>query len=99
MIKKIFKQDSLLLGLITGIIAPWVLFAVLYYLFEWIGMLFLHIPYFLRTSTIELLSIVVNVFAMRYYMVKLRFEKTGKGFLIITFIYILAFFAHEYLFT
>ena len=97
MIKKILKQDSLILGLVMGSIVPWIIFGILFYLFEWMGMLFLKIPYFIRPSTIMLLAIAINVLVMRYYMVKLRFEKTGKGFLVITFIYIIGFFAYEYL--
>ena len=97
MIKKILKQDSFILGLIIGIIAPWILFGILYYLSIFLGNLVLKVPYFISSSTMQLLAIVVNVFAIRYYMVRLKFEKTGKGFLVITFIYIIAFFAHEYL--
>ncbi|MFH0866285.1 MAG: hypothetical protein V1904_08820 [Bacteroidota bacterium] len=97
MIKKILKQDSFILGLITGIIAPWILLGILYCLSLFLGNLMLGIPYLLSSSTMQLLAIVVNVFAIRYYMIKLKYEKTGKGFLVITFIYIIAFFANEYI--
>lgn len=99
MIKKIFKQDSFVLGLIIGIIAPWILYGILYLLLNvFIGNLFFGISFLLKQSTLQLCSIIINLLAMRYYMVNLKYEKTGKGFLLVTFIYIIAFFANEYIF-
>ena len=95
--KKIFNQDNIFLGIIIGAIVPWIILGILYFLNIQIGKLVIHIPYFLRTSTLQLVAIVVNVFIMRYYMVKLKFEKTGKGLLLMTFIYIIAFFVNEYI--
>lgn len=99
MIKKIFKQDSFVLGIVFGIVAPWILYGILYLLLNVIiGNLLFGISFLLKQSTLQLLSIIINLLAMRYYMVNLKYEKTGKGFLIITFIYIITFFTNEYLF-
>jgi hypothetical protein len=95
--KKIFKQDNLLLGVILGAVCPWILFAILYYLNILLGNLFLHVPFFLKTSTLQLIAIVVNVFIMRQYLVKLKYDKTGRGVLLLTFVYILAYFVKEFI--
>lgn len=96
--KRFLKQDSFLLGLAIGIMAPWALYGLFYLIFNIaLGNILLGISFLLKQSTLQLLSIVINLLAMRYYMVNLKYEKTGKGFLLITFIYIIAFFANEYL--
>jgi hypothetical protein len=94
--KKIFKQDNLLLGIILGAVTPWILYGIIYYIDMLVRKIF-HMYLLLSPSTMQLVSIVVNVFVMRYYLVKLKFDKTGKGVLLLTFIYILAYFAHEFL--
>ena len=86
-----------MLGIIIGAIAPWIFFAVLYYLNILLGNLILNVPYLLRSTTLQLIAIVVNVFMMRQYMVKYKFDKTGRGILLLTFIYILAYFVNDYL--
>ncbi len=80
-----------------GAVAPWILFVILYYLNILLGNLILHVPYLLRSTTLQLIAIVVNVFMMRQYMVKYKFDKTGRGILLLTFIYILAYFVNDYL--
>lgn len=65
----------------------------IYYLNIWISGLFGLKPVF-RQSTIEVLSIFLNVFPFRYYMLKLEFDYTGRGILMVTFITGLTFFFH-----
>lgn len=96
MIRKILKQDSLILGLIIGIIAPWILLGIIYSI-DYFLCIILDMPILISSSTMQLLAIVVNVFLIRIYMVSFKFDKTGKGLLVITFIYIIAFFANEYI--
>jgi membrane-associated phospholipid phosphatase len=95
--KKFFKRDNFIFGIIIGAIFPLILFAILYYLNELCGNIFLHIPFILQTSTIQLIAIVVNVFMMRHYLVKLKYDKTGRGVLLLTFVYIIAYFVNEFL--
>ena len=97
--KKILKQDNLILGIIIGAVAPWILFSILYFLNIFLSKLILHDSkiLLLQTATVQLIAIVVNVFMMRQYMVKLKFDKTGRGILLLTFVYILAYFINDYL--
>ena len=40
----------------------------------------------LQNSTMKLLAIFVNLIPFRYYLVKLKADKTGRGILLVTFI-------------
>lgn len=94
--KKILKQDKFLLGIIIGAVTPWILFGILYYLNVFIGSFHYDVA-FLRVSTLQLIAIVVNVFFLRYYLATLKFDKTGRGVLLVTFVYILAYFVNDFL--
>ncbi|HNW98937.1 MAG TPA: hypothetical protein PKK00_11055 [Bacteroidales bacterium] len=96
MIKKIFNQNSFTLGLIIGIVAPCILYGIIYSIDLLIRNIF-EMYVLLTPSTMQLTSIIVSILAMRYYLVKLKYEKTGKGLLLVTFIFIIAFFVNEYL--
>jgi len=89
----ILKKDSLLLGSIIGIIFPAVLFAMLYFpshIFAPAGK-----DYIVQLSSIALISIFPNLFTLRYYLVKLKFDKTGRGILLVTFIFAILYFWFE----
>jgi hypothetical protein len=45
----------------------------------------------IQISTIELVSIAGNLLPFRYYMVKLKYDKTGRGMLVITMVYAVIF--------
>ena len=86
------KKDHYLFGVTVGILMPLSLFAVI-----WLMNFFLlkiHIvDNYLNMPAHILLSITGNLLPIRYYFVNLKFEKTGRSVLLITFILILSFFA------
>jgi len=93
-----FKKDHFVFGLGMGIIIPILLFGFIwlinYFLFQ-IGVA----KYYLELQTHVLVSYFGNLFPMRYYFINLKFEKTGRGLLLITFALVLIFFAfNKYLF-
>ena len=90
------KQDSFILGLILGIITPFIMFGIIWGI-DYFLRLILNMPILISISTMQLVAIVSNVFIMRLYMVKFKFDKTGRGILLLTFIYILAYFVNDYL--
>lgn len=94
--KKIFGQDNLIFGLLLAALCPLAVFGILYLVNYLIGTYNYNVPY-VRTSTLQLLSIIVNVVLLRYYLVKRKLDKTGRGILLVTFVYILAYFVHDYL--
>jgi hypothetical protein len=94
---KILYQDSILLGTGLGILVPLISFGILYAIST------IFAPegkdYLIKISTIVLVSVFVNLFTLRYYLLKLKFDRTGRGILLVTFILAIAYFAmHSYVF-
>jgi len=87
-----FKKDSFFLGIIVGLILP----CLMFFLFYGTGILFDEISnrtkYFTLSSQI-IISIAVNVLPIRYYFVSLKFDKSGRGVLLITFIMVIVYFS------
>jgi hypothetical protein len=91
MFKKWLHNDKISLGIILGLVAPIpvvLLFMVLLRLFQ----TYMHLFVRVRDADMFLLGLAVNLIIMRYYFVKLKFEKTGKTLLVLSVILILLFF-------
>lgn len=93
-----FKKDHYLFGLLIGILVPVILFGLIYamnYLLFNLGVA----KYYLDLETHVLISLAGNLLPIRYYFVNFKFDKTGRGILLVTFATILIFFAfHKFLF-
>lgn len=96
------RRDSFWMGVFLGIVVPGLLFALLY----GILLLIFHLTGRLETmsvfSVVEpqkliLLSIIPSVFLLRYYLLKLKFDQTGKGILAVTFLIGIGFAVLEFL--
>lgn len=79
------RRDSLPMGLFIGFICPAICFGVLY----GIAVLVQHQTGALNIDRmiqkLILLSVVPNVLILRYYLVKLKYDLTGRGILLVTF--------------
>jgi len=82
---KLLKQDSILLGIILGIIIPVIFWGLFYLIAQTTAIYNKGIP-MIQNSTIMLISIFSNMFALRFYLIKLKADKTGRGLLLITFV-------------
>ena len=90
-VKKILNRDSLLLGIILGIVIPLISVGILYPIstfFAPVGK-----DYLIKLPNIILLSVLPNLFVLRYYLLKLKLDKTGRGILLVTFILAIGYFA------
>ena len=87
-----FKKDSMILGVIMGLVLPVIFYAILFSLFFIIREIF-SLGSFITNNKIMLIAIFINLFSLRYYFVTLKFDQSGKGILLVTFIYIVAYFA------
>ena len=84
------RRDNMWMGILLGIVLPLLLFGILY------GILYL---VELKTGKIGnitiqkilLLSIFPNLFTLRYYLLKLKYDLTGRGILLATFLYTIVF--------
>ncbi len=79
----ILKRDLWPVGLLIGIVLPIIFFMALYFIdYALYNLLKTNITS--QFHYLFLLSLTANLFPIRYYLVKLRFEKTGMGILLIT---------------
>jgi lipid-A-disaccharide synthase-like uncharacterized protein len=83
-----FKKDNWILGIALGILIPVLVYGLLYAIVKYWSTLndALHFE-LIKQSTLQLAGIFVNMFTFRYYMVNLRYDKTGRGILLATFVY------------
>lgn len=81
------KKDSWYVGIAFGLILPVVLYFIVYYANVLLAIKFNNGLLYIQSSTVMLISVFSNMFTMRYYLVKKKFEKTGRGILLVTFIY------------
>ncbi len=88
---RFLKKNNYLLGVIVGLITPLLFYGILLLIETlliqagiWKG--------FNPHHNIYLLSTLINIVLFRYYFVRLKHEKTGKGLLLVTLALILAFF-------
>lgn len=95
------RRDSWTMGISLGICVPALTFGVLYGLVYLILVAFGKPLDILNLDLVKkfiLLSIVPSVFVMRYYLLKLKFDLTGRGILLITFLIAIGFAVLEFAF-
>lgn len=80
---ELLKKDNFTFGVLLGLIAPlpvsMIFVGILTFLQQIVGIL-----HHITISQMVLLSMAINLLLMRYYLVKLKYENTGKGLLLIT---------------
>lgn len=87
---KFFKKDTFILGILLGLLVPAILFVIIFYTNQYFEQM--ADKSFLTTTTIMLVSIVLNVFVLRYFLTHKDRDKTGRGVLMATFAYAILFF-------
>ena len=86
------KKDTYTMGIVLGILIPVILFGILF------GVLLLMVhanpdmltnkPNLYKTIVPKfiLISIIPSLLLLRYYLLKLKYDKTGRGLVISTFV-------------
>ncbi len=93
MIKQFFLRDNLLLGIILGMLIPAAIYGFLYVIIFFIIPSVMNVSEpIIKNSTVQLISIFTNVFPLRYYLLRLKFDLTGRGILLVTLIMTIVFF-------
>ncbi len=77
----IFNKDSALFGLLLGFLIP----VICYFIQD--NLIPLLIGHSFSDKSMQLFALVINAPVLRYYLINLKYEATGKGILFITFIY------------
>ena len=87
---KVLKKDNIGLGMFIGVLCPSILLSLLWLLSTFFA------PegksYLIQFPTLLLLSIIPNLFVLRYYLLKLQFDRTGRGILLLSFLWAILFF-------
>jgi len=92
------KKDHHVFGVTVGILVPIILFGVIYLINLFLVVIEVA-EFYLEFKTHILISIFGNLLPIRYYFVNLKFDKTGRGVLLVTFVLVLIFFGlNEFLF-
>ena len=90
MIKNWLNNDKISLGIILGLIIP-IPAALLFLVLLRLVQVYLHGFTTVRDTDIMLLGLAANLLVMRYYLIKRKFEKTGKSLLVLTVLLIILF--------
>ncbi len=85
-IKRFFDKDQLVFGAALGIAVPALAFALIVGLSIFL-MDFLKVRIPVSTDVLGFIAVAANLLPFRLYMVNKRYEQTGKGILLITFIF------------
>jgi hypothetical protein len=88
------KRDNIVFGVVIGLVLP-----VLFYGFLWA------ISHFVEYGSVwskpfepdkmRLLALAVNLIPIRIYFVTYKSDKTGRGVLLMTFLYMVAYFLYR----
>jgi hypothetical protein len=92
----LLKKDSVWLGLAAGVISPVVIFYILSFLVEKLSLELTFGIQLVQEKNIELVSIFLNLFIMYVYLQNPKYERTGRGVLLSTFILALIHFWFRY---
>lgn len=84
-----FKKDSWTTGLLIGALLPLLVYALTILILGFTGKVD-GLVYTPKPQVPGLVGLAASIFAFRYYMVSLKFDKTGRGILVMAFIYFLA---------
>jgi hypothetical protein len=89
------RRDSFWMGLLLGAIIPALLFGLM-------ELIILFLPQQIRDGNVFtlqrliLISIIPNLLLLRYYLLKLKYDLTGRGILAVTFIIAIIFVIIEF---
>lgn len=86
------KKDNYIFGALMGVLLPLFLFGLIRVINYFIILTGLS-PELLDLKMHVLISFAGNLLPIRYYFVSLKYDKTGRGILLVTFILFIAFFA------
>ena len=87
-----FNRNSLWLGIVIGIAMPLILYGLMYLVL----LLYNHYAegeVILNERMLQIIAPVANLLFIRYYFVTRKYEDTGRGVLLVTFVYVISYFA------
>ncbi len=94
MIRRFFQRDNMIFGILMGAALPALVYGILYLIFTKLitGPNNPEQP-LIKASTLQLICIFANLAILRYYLLRLKFDYTGRGILLSTLIYAIIYFS------
>ncbi|MDR2970544.1 MAG: hypothetical protein LBU83_01250 [Bacteroidales bacterium] len=89
------RQDSFWMGLLLGATIPTLIFGFMQLIILFLPTQIIDAKVFTLQRLI-LISIIPNVLLLRYYLLKLKYDLTGRGIMAVTFIFGLVFLIIEF---
>ncbi len=86
------NKDNWTLGVIIGLILPLIIYAMAITALSHYGYVD-NLIYAPRPKMPALIAAFSNLFAFRFYMVNKKFDRTGRGILIVTFLMVILIFS------
>lgn len=77
--RSFFKRDNIWLGMGIALVIP----VIVYFLLKLISILSGK-EQLLQNETMQVIAIFINLLPFRYYLVRLKADRTGRGILLIT---------------
>ncbi len=86
------KKDVWMMGMAIGLFQPLMVYLLALLLLSFTGRVegWMYTP---LPSAPMWLAIASNLLSFRYYMVNLKYDRTGRGLLLLTFVWIILYFA------
>jgi len=85
------RTDTVWMGILLGILLPAISFGIFYAIGLGLNAASGKEQVF-KPQTLALISIFTNLFTLRYYLLKLKYDRTGRGILLVTFAMTLTYF-------
>jgi hypothetical protein len=79
------RRDSLWMGMALGFLIPMIIFLLEKFILLFLPQEIIAANVF-SLQRLILISIIPNVFLLRYYLLKLKYDLTGRGILAMTFV-------------
>ncbi len=84
---KFLKKDSYLTGIILSAIVPFIIYFVLEFVVKKLSDLYTNGYPIIQEHNVILISVFLNMIIFYSYINKKEYDKSGRGVLIVTFIY------------
>jgi len=86
-----YKKNDYIFGTAIGILFPIISALIIFLILQFFAQNNIE-----NYTKIFLLSVVINILLLRYYFITLKYEKTAKAILLVTFILLIAFFLYYF---
>ena len=92
-IKELLAKNNIWLGIVLGLFVPLILYFILERVNALVTKWFLYSVHpMISELNIQLIAVFMNLYIFRRYLIRKEYEMTGRGVVLVTFIFILVHF-------